>query len=35
MTGWVTVAPQGYESDDALKGWVQQGIDFALSLPAK
>lgn len=35
MTGWVTIAPEGYESDDALKGWVQQGIDFALSLPAK
>lgn len=35
MTGWVTVAPEGYEDDETLKGWVQQGVDFALSLPAK
>ena len=35
MTGWVTVAPEGYEDDEALQGWVQQGVDFALSLPAK
>ena len=35
MTGWVTVASEGYESDEALKSWVQQGVDFALSLPAK
>ena len=35
MTGWVAVAPEGYEDDEALKGWVQQGVDFALSLPAK
>jgi hypothetical protein len=35
MTGWVTVAPGGYETDEALKGWVQQGVEFALSLPVK
>jgi TfoX/Sxy family transcriptional regulator of competence genes len=35
MTGWVMVEPDGYESDEALKGWVQQGVDFALSLPSK
>lgn len=35
MKGWVMVTSDGYESDDALKGWVQQGVDFALSLPAK
>ena len=35
MKGWVMVASGGYESDDALKDWVQQGVDFALSLPAK
>lgn len=35
MKGWVMVASDGYESDDDLKGWVQQGVDFALSLPAK
>jgi hypothetical protein len=35
MKGWVTVLPAGYESDDDLEDWIQQGIDFALSLPAK
>ena len=35
MKGWVMVASDGYESDDALKNWVQQGVDFALSLPPK
>ncbi len=35
MKGWVMVEPDGYESDEALKAWVQQGLDFALSLPPK
>jgi TfoX/Sxy family transcriptional regulator of competence genes len=35
MKGWVMVGPSGYESDDDLKAWVQQGVDFALTLPAK
>ena len=35
MQGWVMVASDGYESDDALEGWMQQGVEFALSLPAK
>ena len=35
MTGWVTVEPDGYESDEALIEWVRQGVDFALSLPPK
>jgi TfoX/Sxy family transcriptional regulator of competence genes len=35
MTGWVTVAPEGYEDDAALTGWVKQGVDYALSLPPK
>lgn len=35
MKGWVSVAPDGYESDSDIEGWVQQGADFALSLPAK
>jgi hypothetical protein len=29
------VTPDGYESDTDLASWVQQGVDFALSLPAK
>ena len=35
MKGWVMVTSDGYESDEALEDWVQQGVDFALSLPPK
>lgn len=35
MKGWVVVRPAGYETDEALKGWVQRGVDFALTLLPK
>ena len=35
MKGWVVVEPPGFETEEMLKGWVQQGVDFALSLPPK
>jgi len=35
MKGWVVVGPEGYETDEALKSWVERGVDYALSLPAK
>ena len=35
MKGWVVVEPAGFESDEMLSEWVQQGVDFALSLPPK
>jgi TfoX/Sxy family transcriptional regulator of competence genes len=35
MKGWVTVTPDGYEADEDLERWVQQGVAFAMSLPAK
>jgi hypothetical protein len=35
MSGWVMVSPDGYISDDGLKSWVQRGIVFASTLPAK
>jgi TfoX/Sxy family transcriptional regulator of competence genes len=35
MKSWVMVVSDGYESDEALEDWVQQGLDFALSLPPK
>ena len=35
MKGWVVVGPEGYETDEALKSWVQRGVDYALFLPAK
>jgi TfoX/Sxy family transcriptional regulator of competence genes len=35
MKGWVWVAQDGFDDDADLDAWVQQGVDFALSLPAK
>ncbi|MDX1435826.1 MAG: TfoX/Sxy family protein [Anaerolineales bacterium] len=35
MKGWVVVGAGGYEKDADLKRWVQQGVDFASSLPPK
>jgi hypothetical protein len=35
MKGWLMVVPQGVESEDDLKYWIDQGVDFAQSLPPK
>ena len=35
MKGMVFVEPAGLESTKNLEAWVQRGVDFALSLPAK
>lgn len=35
MKGWVMIAPEGYESDEDLKYWIEQGVSFAQSLPKK
>jgi TfoX/Sxy family transcriptional regulator of competence genes len=35
MTGWIVVLEDGYVSEDDLKDWIQQGVDFALSLQPK
>ena len=35
LTGYVLVEPAGFESDAALKRWVQRGLDFAATLPKK
>jgi hypothetical protein len=35
MTGWVVVVPEGYGADDDLRAWVEEGLDFALTLPPK
>ena len=35
MKGWVYINPAGYEADEDLATWVQQGVDLALSLPPK
>jgi TfoX/Sxy family transcriptional regulator of competence genes len=33
--GWILVAPEGLDDDEALAGWVDAGADFAASLPPK
>lgn len=35
MRGWVVVTENGYASDEDLGAWVQQGVSYAESLPAK
>jgi TfoX/Sxy family transcriptional regulator of competence genes len=35
MRGWVSIAPEGYASDERLSDWVGQGVEFAATLPAK
>jgi TfoX/Sxy family transcriptional regulator of competence genes len=35
MRGWVRVAPKELQTERELAPWVQRGVDFALSLPAK
>ena len=35
MTGWVMVTAPGFASEKELSDWVQQGLEFALSLPPK
>ena len=35
MKGWVMVAAEGCEDDEALTAWIGRGVDFALSLPPK
>jgi hypothetical protein len=35
MTGFVRVAPEGYQSDAELKKWVKRGLDFIGAMPAK
>jgi hypothetical protein len=35
LAGFVCVDPGGYRTDAALAAWVQRGIDFVSTLPAK
>lgn len=35
MRNWVAVEPEGVESDDQLKDWIQRAIKFVRTLPAK
>ena len=35
MKGWVLVDPEGCRSDKDLQSWIDMGLNFAKSLPAK
>ncbi len=35
MKGFVYVGPEGVESDEALREWVDVGVDYVRSLPPK
>jgi TfoX/Sxy family transcriptional regulator of competence genes len=35
LAGYVCVEPDGYPTETALSTWVQRGIDFVSTLPAK
>jgi hypothetical protein len=35
LTGYVYVAPRGVRSQRELRGWVEQGLAFARSLPPR
>ena len=33
MTGFVRVAPEGYETESDLRTWLKHGLDFVATLP--
>lgn len=35
MKGWISVSNDGYDSDADFGYWVDQGVSYAASLPAK
>ena len=35
MTGFVRIAPEGYQTEAALKVWLNRALDFVATLPAK
>ncbi len=35
MKGWVMVGDPGISTEEGLVHWVEQGVEYALSLPAK
>lgn len=35
MRGWLAVAPEGFATDEELDAWVERGVGFAETLPAK
>jgi TfoX/Sxy family transcriptional regulator of competence genes len=35
LKGWIMVEPQGCATESDLKAWVEQALEFAISLPPK
>jgi TfoX/Sxy family transcriptional regulator of competence genes len=35
MKGWLMVEPEGCKTKKQLSAWVKEGLEFALTLPAK
>lgn len=35
MRGWLMVEPEGCKTAKQLSAWVKEGVEFALTLPAK
>ncbi len=35
MRGWVLVGPEGFATDAELAAWIERGVAYAESLPAK
>src|SRR5690349_19277085 len=35
MNGWIVVAPDGMESDESLREWVDRAVQFVMTLPPK
>jgi TfoX/Sxy family transcriptional regulator of competence genes len=35
MKGWLQVEPEGCKTAKQLSAWVKEGVEFALTLPAK
>jgi hypothetical protein len=35
MEGWITVAPEGLESERELAGWVERSLAYVKTLPPK
>jgi hypothetical protein len=35
ITGWIKVKPDGVQDAQQLADWIQQGLDYAFSIPPK
>src|SRR3990172_8113686 len=35
MAGWIMVAPDGHQTDEDLKYWIELALEFVKTLPAK